>query len=116
MAHLRDPPHVSRHAVQGGGDEQGRLRILGVLLTTGLLLLVGLAFYGIKMTHKVAGPLFKVTLYLAKMRDGRLDKVDSRFDRVDGRLDRLESGLRGLREDMPGIVGDAVRAVLRKTP
>ena len=23
------------------------------------------------MTHKVAGPLFKVSLYLAKMRDGR---------------------------------------------
>jgi hypothetical protein len=30
---------------------------------------------GIKMTHKVAGPLYKVTLYLAKMRDGRYDKV-----------------------------------------
>ena len=27
------------------------------------------------MTHKVAGPLFKVSLYLNKMRDGRLDKV-----------------------------------------
>jgi hypothetical protein len=27
------------------------------------------------MTHKVAGPLHKVSLYLAKMRDGRYDKV-----------------------------------------
>lgn len=55
--------------------EDGRLRILSVLIGTGLLLMVGLALYGIKMTHRVAGPLFKVSLYFAKMRDGRLDKV-----------------------------------------
>ena len=53
----------------------GRMRILWVLIATGLLLMFGLAIYGIKMTHKVAGPLFKVSLYLAKMRDGRYDKV-----------------------------------------
>ena len=46
-----------------------------MLIGTGLLLVLGLAVYGIKMTHKVAGPLFKVSLYLAKMRDGRFDKV-----------------------------------------
>lgn len=55
--------------------ERGRLRILWVLIATGLALLFGLAFYGIKMTHKVAGPLFKVSLYLAKMKEGRFDKV-----------------------------------------
>jgi len=55
--------------------ERGRLRILLVLIGTGLLLILGLAAYGIKMTHKVAGPLFKVGLYLGKMRGGRYDKV-----------------------------------------
>jgi hypothetical protein len=55
--------------------ERGRDRILWVMLGTGLLLVFGLAAYGIKMTHKVAGPLFKVSLYLKKMRDGRFDKV-----------------------------------------
>jgi hypothetical protein len=55
--------------------EAGRRRILYVLIVTGLALMIGLAVYGIKMTHKVAGPLFKVSLYLAKMRDGRYDKV-----------------------------------------
>jgi hypothetical protein len=55
--------------------QEGRRRIMWVLIGTGLLLMFGLAIYGIKMTHKVAGPLFKVTLYLAKMRDGRYDKV-----------------------------------------
>jgi len=58
-----------------GELERGRLRILYVLIATGFLLVIGLAAYGIKMTHKVAGPLFKVQLYLAKMRDGRFDKV-----------------------------------------
>ena len=55
--------------------QRGRVRILMVLIATGLLLMIGLAIYGIKMTHKVAGPMFKVSLYLAKMRDGRYDKV-----------------------------------------
>jgi hypothetical protein len=55
--------------------QRGRMRILVVLIATGLMLMFGLAIYGIKMTHKVAGPLFKVSLYLAKMRDGRYDKV-----------------------------------------
>jgi hypothetical protein len=57
--------------------DAGRHLILWVLLASGALLAVGLAAYGIKMTHKVAGPLFKITLYLNKMRDGRLDKVYS---------------------------------------
>jgi hypothetical protein len=55
--------------------ESGRRLILYVLIASGMLLAFGLAIYGIKMTHKVAGPLFKITLYLNKMRDGRLDKV-----------------------------------------
>jgi hypothetical protein len=55
--------------------ERNRERILAVLVAVGIALMLGLAFYGIKTTHKVAGPLFKVSLYLAKMRDGRFDKV-----------------------------------------
>jgi hypothetical protein len=49
--------------------------ILWVMIATGIALVLGLAFYGIKMTHRVAGPLFKISLYLGKMRDGRFDKV-----------------------------------------
>jgi len=55
--------------------ERGRLRILWAMIATGVLLVLGLAVYGIKMTHRVAGPLFKVSLYLTKMREGRFDKV-----------------------------------------
>jgi chromosome segregation ATPase len=45
--------------------------------------------------------------------DGKFAAADARFDRVDGRLDRVDTGLRRLREEMPGIVGDAVRTVMR---
>jgi hypothetical protein len=55
--------------------ERGRIRILWAMIATGIALVLGLAIYGIKMTHRVAGPLFKVSLYLSKMREGRFDKV-----------------------------------------
>ena len=45
--------------------------------------------------------------------DGRLDKIDGRLDKVEGRLDRVEKSVRDLRHDMPGIVGNAMREVLR---
>ncbi|MFL6936178.1 MAG: hypothetical protein ACJ8EJ_16185 [Xanthobacteraceae bacterium] len=46
--------------------------------------------------------------------DGRFNKVEGRLDRVEGKLDHIDRGLRGLREDMPGIVGDAIRAAQRE--
>lgn len=55
--------------------ESANRNIVYVLVGSGLLLTLGLALFGIKMTHRVAGPLHKVTLYLAKLRDGRYDKV-----------------------------------------
>lgn len=53
----------------------GQRFILFVLIGVGLLLLLGLTAFGIKMTHKVAGPLFKVSLYFDKMRDEKYDTV-----------------------------------------
>ena len=46
--------------------------------------------------------------------DQHFDKVDGRLDKIDGRLDHLDTGLRGLRTDMPKIVGDTMREVLRE--
>ena len=66
---------VIRHKAKVAGVQQGNDVILYVLLATGVLLVLALAIYGIKTTHKVAGPLYKVTLYFQKMRDGRYDKV-----------------------------------------
>jgi hypothetical protein len=49
--------------------------ILWVLIGVGGLLVLGLFGFGIKMTHRVAGPLYKVQLYFKKLRDGKYDKV-----------------------------------------
>jgi len=49
--------------------------MLAVLVAFGVLLSVVLSAYGIVLTHKIAGPLYKVTLYLDKIRDGKLGQV-----------------------------------------
>jgi nitrogen fixation/metabolism regulation signal transduction histidine kinase len=46
-----------------------------VLIGFGFMLSLVLAAYGIVLTHKVAGPLFKITLHLDKIRDGKLGVV-----------------------------------------
>jgi len=46
--------------------------------------------------------------------DQRFDKVDGRLDKIEGKLDHLDTGLRGLRTDMPKIVADTMREVLRE--
>jgi hypothetical protein len=57
------------------GLHTGYRRILGVLIGVGVMLILGLTFSGIKMTHRLAGPLYKVQLYFDKMREGRFDEV-----------------------------------------
>jgi hypothetical protein len=54
-------------------DREGLIML--VLVCAGTLLVIGLALYGIKMTHKVAGPLYKVGLYLAKLENEKYDTV-----------------------------------------
>jgi hypothetical protein len=49
--------------------------MLGVLVGFGLLLSLVLSAYGIVLTHKIAGPLYKVTMYLDRLRDGKLGQV-----------------------------------------
>jgi hypothetical protein len=49
--------------------------MLLVLVGFGVLLALVLAGYGSVLTHKVAGPLFKVGLYLDHIREGRLGQV-----------------------------------------
>jgi len=46
--------------------------------------------------------------------DGRFGQVDGRLVRIEGRLDRVEKSVKDLRQDMPGIVSDAMLEVLRE--
>jgi hypothetical protein len=65
------------------------------------------------LTEQIKG-VHKDMLAFETRTEQRFGKVDARFDAVDGRLDRVERGIRGLREEMPGIVSDAMRTVLRE--
>jgi hypothetical protein len=55
--------------------ERNDRMLIFLLIGFGVVMSVVLAAYGIVITHKVAGPLFKVTLYLDKIRDGKLGQV-----------------------------------------
>ncbi|MFH0903455.1 MAG: hypothetical protein V2A73_22730 [Pseudomonadota bacterium] len=53
-----------------------RQRLLTViLLVLGSSITVGLFAFGIKMTHRVAGPLYRVALYCDKVRIGRFERM-----------------------------------------
>jgi hypothetical protein len=65
----------AHQAAQIGKLEARKRLIFWVLIGVGSMLVVGLLFYGIKMTHRVAGPLHKVSLYMAKLQDGTYDTV-----------------------------------------
>jgi hypothetical protein len=49
--------------------------INGGLVVVGVLMSLGLGAFGIKMTHKVAGPLFKIGNYCDKVSGGKFDKL-----------------------------------------
>ena len=49
--------------------------LLIILIGFGFVLSLVLAAYGIVLTHKVAGPLFKIAVHFDKIRDGKLGVV-----------------------------------------
>jgi nitrogen fixation/metabolism regulation signal transduction histidine kinase len=53
----------------------GDRTLMIILIAFGFVLSVVLAVFGIVTTHKVAGPLFKITNHLDKIRDGKLGVV-----------------------------------------
>jgi hypothetical protein len=76
IANVQGNPEVFPQPEQEIAHLRGRERMVGWLLAgTGALICLGLFAYGIKMTHKVAGPLFKVTSYFDKVRDRKYDTV-----------------------------------------
>jgi predicted nuclease with TOPRIM domain len=46
--------------------------------------------------------------------DDKISQLDRKVDRLDGRLDHVETGIRSLRTDIPKIVADTMRKVLRE--
>src|SRR6266487_4134695 len=66
-------PDVAKQAI---AKLQARQRLLvWILVGVGVAITGGLFVYGIKMTHRVAGPLYKVSLYCDKVTAGRFEKI-----------------------------------------
>lgn len=55
--------------------ESGDRALVYKMVAVGLGLVIILSLYLVIMTHKVAGPLFKVSMYFDRMADGRLGVV-----------------------------------------
>jgi tetrahydromethanopterin S-methyltransferase subunit G len=63
------------------------------------------------LTQQVKGVHGDLLGFQAKT-EQRFDQVDGRLDKVESRLGLVEKSVHDLRQDMPGIVGSAMREVL----
>jgi tetrahydromethanopterin S-methyltransferase subunit G len=64
------------------------------------------------LTRQVQG-VHKDLLSFEARTEERFKSVSDRFDRVDGKIDVVEGKVDKLAKTLPGIVGDALREVLR---
>jgi tetrahydromethanopterin S-methyltransferase subunit G len=69
--------------------------------------------YILEQTRRNGDDLAAVKSRLDRL-EKRLDGVDGRLDGVEGRLGRVEGEVRQLRQDLPAIVADTMREVLRE--
>jgi hypothetical protein len=69
------------------------------------------------LTRQIQG-VHRDLLSFEEKTDNKLREHDSRFDQIEaglgGRIEKVDTELRGLRRDMPKIVGDTMREVLRE--
>jgi hypothetical protein len=60
--------------ITGEYEDEDR-KLVYKMIIAGMLLVIILSMFLVVMTHKVAGPLYKTSLYFDKMAEGRLGKV-----------------------------------------
>jgi len=60
--------------IRGEMKAQDNLRLL-VLVGFAVIFALAVAGYGIVLTHKIAGPLFKIGRYMSEMKEGRLGPI-----------------------------------------
>jgi hypothetical protein len=65
------------------------------------------------LTRQIQG-VHKDLLSFEEKTDKKFREHDARFDQLDQNVNRLEQDVKGLRADMPKIVGETMREVLRE--
>src|SRR5262245_32316202 len=95
--------------------------MLFALIGFGLILCVVLTLYGIAITHKVAGPLYKISHYFASIRDHRLGNVVAlrRGDQLQEFFDHfreMHDALRRRTEEEVAILAAAIAVLEASAP
>ncbi|HMG52955.1 MAG TPA: hypothetical protein VK601_05730, partial [Kofleriaceae bacterium] len=115
-----DASHQEFQEQVASGLESDDQLLVYKMVAVGLGLVVILSAYLVIMTHKVAGPLFKVSMYFDRMTDGRLGPVTPlrRGDMLQDFFADFKSMHESLRARTQGDVAVMERAVtaLRDAP
>ena len=118
MDEPRRPSSASAAALQFENSGQGRAwGIVGF----GVVLVLSISAVGILITHKVAGPLYKIASIFGRVRDNRLGPAPANLRKGDrlqefyGAFKEMHVSLRARAEDDVRVLGNVV-AVLETAP
>jgi hypothetical protein len=101
------------------GELQGQFAasdrwVLWGIVGFGIVLVISISAVGILITHKVAGPLFKITSFFGRVRENRLGAVPATLRKGDelqefyGSFRDMHMALRAKVEDDVRVIGDVV--------
>jgi hypothetical protein len=91
--------------------------VLWGIVGFGIVLVISISAVGILITHKVAGPLFKITSFFGRVRDNRLGAVPAKLrkgDELQGFYGSFRDMHQALREKVQAdvrLLGDALAAL-----
>lgn len=91
--------------------------VLWGIIGFGVLLVISISAVGILITHKVAGPLFKIAGFFGKVRESRLGPIPPTLRKGDelqefyGAFREMHQSLRERQEEDVRVVSDAVTAL-----
>ena len=91
--------------------------VLWGIIGFGIVLVLSISAVGILITHKVAGPLYKITSLFGRVRDNRLGPAPAGLRKGDELQDfytgfrEMHQAIRGRVEDDVRVLGDAVSAL-----
>jgi hypothetical protein len=104
---LVDP--TSAEELQAQFSNSDRVVLWGIV-GFGLVLVLSIGAVGILITHKVAGPLYKISSFFARVRDNRLGAVPEGLRKGD-ELQDFYSGFREMHQSIRERVEDDVRMI-----
>lgn len=104
------------------GELQGQFAasdrwVLWGIIGFGIVLVISISAVGILITHKVAGPLFKITSFFARVRENRLGAIPTSLRKGDelqefyGSFRDMHLALRAKVAEDVRLLGDAVAAL-----